>query len=103
MSKFTYPALFTQMEDGIYVEFPDLPDVYTDGDSLPEAIEMAEDVLNLMIMEYEDRQEEFRLPSSVSKIPCGENQFVSFVVCDTDQYRQKYGSRSIKKYPFHDS
>ena len=43
--KLVYPAFFSPWEDGkgYTVEFPDLPGCVTEGSSLAEAIEMAED------------------------------------------------------------
>ena len=43
--KYIYPAIFTEEEDGILVDFPDLPSCYTDGATLDEAFENAEDAL----------------------------------------------------------
>lgn len=94
MGKYAYPARFTQAEDGVYVEFSDLPNVFTDGDDLNEAMEMALDALSLMLMHMEDSHETFNEPSSLSDILPEENQFVFLVSCDTDEYRQKYGSQS---------
>ena len=49
-------------EDNVYiVTFPDIPSCFTSGDTLEEAIEMAEDVLNLMLWDMEE---------SGTPIPC---------------------------------
>ena len=47
--KYIYPAIFTEEEDGILVDFPDLPSCYTDGATLDEAFENAEDALALAL------------------------------------------------------
>ena len=45
MARYLYPAIF-EPEDGAYnVTFPDLPDCYTCGDNLADAMMMAQDVL----------------------------------------------------------
>ena len=46
--KYKFPALIIKEEDGFVVEFPDLEDAFTQGDTWEEAFENAEDVLNLM-------------------------------------------------------
>ena len=43
--KYVYPAIFTIDKEGIIVTFPDLDDTFTDGDTMEEAFENAEDVL----------------------------------------------------------
>ena len=57
MSKCVFPAVFQwdPKENVYYVNFPDMDGCFTDGATLAEAMENAEDVLNLMIwsMEHE--------------------------------------------------
>ena len=43
MAKYAYPAIFTKEEKGYSVAFPDIEGCFTCGDTLPEAMEMAED------------------------------------------------------------
>lgn len=47
--KYIFPAIFSYDDDGVSVEFPDLPGCYTCADSTEEALEMAKDVLGLHI------------------------------------------------------
>lgn len=50
MSKYVYPAIFTEEENGQYsVRFPDVKNCFTGADSLSEALIQASDVLNLML------------------------------------------------------
>ena len=50
MSKYVYPAIFTSEPDGGYsVYFPDLEGCYTCGDTLADALFMAEDALALIL------------------------------------------------------
>jgi predicted RNase H-like HicB family nuclease len=54
MAKYVYPAIFTKEKDGGYsVCFPDVESCYTDGDDMADALEMAEDVLCLMLYDME--------------------------------------------------
>ena len=50
--KYTFPAFITKEEDGYVVTFPDVSGVNTDGDTVEEALEYAEDALNLMLWAY---------------------------------------------------
>ena len=57
MSKYVYPAIFTSEPDGGYsVYFPDLEGCYTCGDTLADALFMAEDALALILYGYEKDQ-----------------------------------------------
>ena len=54
-ARYTYPAIFTPEKDGGYsVKFPDLESCYTCGDDIADSLIMAEDVLALVLCEYEE-------------------------------------------------
>lgn len=98
MAKYAYPAVFTKEENGQYsVNFPDVEDCYTCGDSITESIENAEDVLALMMFEYEDDGRDIPVPSSIDDIKTDRNEFVSYIAADTMAYRKKFRSKAIKK------
>ncbi|CBY81424.1 transcriptional regulator [Haemophilus influenzae biotype aegyptius] len=57
-----YPATFTPAEEGGYVvTFADLPEAITQGDTIEEAQEMAEDVLISCVEIYFDEERPFPL------------------------------------------
>ena len=95
--KYVYPAVFTKEEDGYYVRFPDVQSCFTDGATLSEALDMAQDVLNLMLMTLEDEKLPIAPPSDIRSISCDENQFISLVSADTASYRRRYGEHAVKK------
>ena len=98
MLKYVYPAVFTLEDDGSYsVEFRDLEGCYTCGDNLEEAIEMAEDVLALVLYEYEADNREIPEPSERNHIVLNENQFVNFILGDTLEYRKRFNKKSVRK------
>ena len=85
--KYAYPAIFKQEEDGLYsVEFPDIEGCFTSGETLPEAIEMAEDALCLMLA-----------ASNLKDVQTDADALVSLVCCDTLEYRKRYSSKAVKK------
>jgi len=54
--KYVYPAVFTPEENGLFsVNFPDLDGCYTSGDNLGDALYMAENVLAMTLVSYEDK------------------------------------------------
>ncbi len=89
-----FPAIFSF--DGKYynVDFIDLEGCSTFGDSIQNAYLMAQDAMGL----YLDNLTNFPQPTlSISNIPLKENQFVSFISIDMDEYRKKFNNKSIKK------
>lgn len=89
-----FPAIFTF--DGKYynVDFIDLKGCSTFGDSIQNAYLMAQDAMGL----YLDNLTNFPKPTlDISKIVLQENQFVSFVSINMDEYRKKFNNKSIKK------
>lgn len=98
MSKYVYPAVFTKEESGLYsIEFPDVPGCYTQGDDIADGIAMAEDVLALMLYQYETDGEKSLPPSKIEDIKAPSNAFATYISADTMHYRKKFDNRSVKK------
>lgn len=95
--KYAYPAVFMPEGNGFSVNFPDIPHCYTDGDTLPEAIENASDVLCLRLYDIEEAGETIPTVSDMSAITTSNGGFVSVVSCDTLEYRKFYNKKSVKK------
>ena len=93
--KYVYPALFTPLEDGYDVHVPDLPGCRTCGDTLAEAIEMAEDAVSTWLWDAENDKD--AIPPASMTLPCEAPQFVSFVKVDTEVFRRRMDSRAVKK------
>ena len=89
-----FPAIFTY--DGKYynVDFIDLKGCSTFGDSIQSAYQMAQEAMGLFL----DALTNFPNPSTNFKnISLEENQFISFVSIDMDDFRKKYNNKAIKK------
>ena len=94
--KYVYPVIITPSEEGGYsVEVPDLPGVFTCGDSLAEAIEMAEDAIAMWLANSEDKC--YPIPSPSESLHCGPCQIVSLVKADTKIWRRFNDNREIRK------
>lgn len=83
MAKYVFPAVFTQESNGYSVNFPDVECCYTDADTLDEALERAEDVLQMMLADAEENGNPIPKPSAIKDIPVDADSFVVPVRCDT--------------------
>ena len=97
MAKYVYPAVFTEEDSGYSINFPDLPNCFTSGETLGEAIEMAGDVLCLTLYEMEQAGTAIPAPSDLRDVPVGNKEFVNFIPCDTVEYRRFFDNRAVKK------
>ena len=59
---------------------------YTCGDSLIDAMELAEDALALMLAGTEKEGREFPAATPVRQVTVDENSFVTLICCDTTNY-----------------
>ena len=81
--KYTFPMIFTKEDKGFSVRAHDIKGVNTQGDTLQDALEMANDALCLMLHDLEKKNEKIPFPSDINAIKTGKNEFVQFVTCDT--------------------
>lgn len=89
-----YPAIFTQGENYITVTFPDLPEAITQGKDLPEAYDMAVEVLGLVLEDYAD----YPAPSQPSNITLDNSaSTIALIGIDMLAYRKKYQSKKVRK------
>lgn len=98
--KLVYPACFYLEEDGGYsVIVPDLLGCNTQGDTLEEAIQMAQDAALGWLLTAVEENEEFPKPTELKNVKLEEkNGFVSLLLLDLSAYTAKYGShKAIKK------
>ncbi len=94
--KYTYPAIFETGEEGeIEVSFPDIKGCFTYGDDMADALEMAKDCLEMMLVHYED--EKLPIPSASDSRSIKTNGIVSLVLADTDEWRRQFDNRAVKK------
>lgn len=95
--KYVYPAVFTEEESGYSINFPDLESCYTSAETLEEGIEMANDVLCLVLYHMEEDGKDIPPASEIRSVACGENDFVTLISCDTLEYRKFYDNKAVKK------
>ncbi|WP_295159314.1 type II toxin-antitoxin system HicB family antitoxin [Selenomonas sp. AE3005] len=98
MEKLFYPAVFHPEEDGGFsVDFPDLLGCVTEGDTLAEAIEMAEDALGIYLYTLKEDKEKAPDPSSPADIKVEGRDFVSLIEYDEVAYLKRTDSHAVKK------
>ncbi|MCL2357746.1 MAG: type II toxin-antitoxin system HicB family antitoxin [Defluviitaleaceae bacterium] len=93
--RYVYPAIFTPLEGGYDVYFPDIPHCRTCGDTLPEAMDMAEDALSMVLAHAEDGN--YSVPTSSETLDCEAPQFVNLVKADTEYWRRTNDNRAVRK------
>ncbi len=86
--KYEYPAVISYNADDkiYYVDFPDLKNCFTDGETLREALDNAEDVLNLMLSNSESKCCVLPNPSELNKIHLGSGEIAALINANTDAY-----------------
>ena len=90
----TYPAIFTLEENQYWVEFIDLEGCFSNGKTLPEAMENSKEAMGLFLEDLEDFP---NCTTNIKNIKLKENQIISFVSIDLEEHRRKYTNKSVKK------
>jgi len=98
MASYVYPAIFEPDEEagGYCVYFPDLENVFTQGDTLMCAMEMAQDALCLMLYDMEKKGVEIPSASKTSDLTAKPGNIVNLVACDTRFYKNYFEGKSVK-------
>lgn len=95
--RYLFPAVFTYAEDGISVEFPDLPGCLTCGQTDAEALDMAREALGLHLYGMEVDNEAIPTPSRVSALNVQLHQVVVMVDVWMPPLRRNLEIRAVKK------
>lgn len=88
--KYVYTATLLPGDGQYYVKFPDLPGCVTVGSDLSDAIEMAEDALNLYLTGAEDDGDPIPPATPPNQIRPVPPAFTTLIRADTDLYRRLY-------------
>ena len=101
--KKVYSVIFTQTEDMILIEVPDLQ-ILTQGINLTESIEMARDAIGLKIISLQDigevvpeASEERMINVMQGTFASDGNSFSSLVDIDVAAYRRKYDNKTVRR------
>ncbi len=96
--RYVYPAVFEPAEEGGFiVSVPDIEGCFSEGESLAEAMFMAQDALAMILVYHEDHDNPIPDSTPIEKVEVPENGVVSLVLADTDQWRRTYENKAVKK------
>ena len=100
--KKVYPVIFTEAEDAVLVEVPDL-EILTEGKDIADAIEMARDAIGLYGISREDHGEVIPEGSIGGNIDITKGTFaeygvgiMSYVDVDFSVYRRKVDNKVVR-------
>ena len=91
MNAIFYPAIFHPEEVGYSVIIPDIEGCFTQGETMDEAVTMAQDAIGLML----EDQKVCPKPSLPSALTVDPGDFVAMVPFDMDEYKKKF--KPVKK------
>ena len=97
--KLVYPAIFSPCveKSGYTVVVPDLPGCVTEGDSLADAILMAEDAASGWVLDELECGNAIPASSDPSALQLESGEFTNLLVLDMDSYAEKYGDKAVRK------
>ena len=89
--QYDFPAVFYPDDNAIAFHFYDAENWFSFGDNMEEAIEAAEDVLNLSLWDLEEdgKIEKIPVPTSLDKVILKPNETVRMIHADTEIYARK--------------
>ena len=94
---YVYPAIFVYENDGISIEFPDLPGCLSCADTDEEALYMAKDALRGYLLTCEDMNLDIAAPTPLKDVLTDDNEKAVLIDVCLAYYRKANKSRSIKK------
>lgn len=98
MAKYIYPAIFTPEANGQFsILFPDIENCFTCGDNLEDGLNMAEDVLSLMLAHLEDKGCKIPAASAINDLSTENGAFATYISYDTTAYRRLMNNMAVKK------
>lgn len=93
----TYPAVFSKDENGIAIEFPDLPGCFTCGKTEEEAVARAKEALEGFLYVSERDGDRIPPPSSFDKIRTKKGEALVLITVRMDIVREEEARRSVTK------
>lgn len=94
--KHAYPIVITKDTDFYVVYIPDF-DINTQGETVAEAMEMARDAIGICGCAKQDEKQQLPIPSKLASVKHTENDIITLVDVDFDEYRRKNSMRAVRK------
>lgn len=94
---YIFPAIFDYAEDGISIEFPDLPGCLSCADTDEEALYMAKDVLKGFLLCMEEENEDIPEPTPLKDVKLENNQRAVLIEVCLALLREARNNKAVKK------
>ncbi|MBR1724783.1 MAG: type II toxin-antitoxin system HicB family antitoxin [Ruminococcus sp.] len=94
---YIFPAIFDYADDGISIEFPDLPGCLPCASSVDEAVANAKEAMKLHLYGMEEDGEDIPEATPVNKIKTEKNQSIILVDVYMPPFRERMHTRYVKK------
>jgi predicted RNase H-like HicB family nuclease len=96
---YVYPAVLSYAEDGISIEFPDLPGCLPCAHTTEEAAKNAREAMGLHLWGMERDDDEIPDPTPVTDLKLGDNEIPLLVDVFMPSVRERANSQMVKKTP----
>lgn len=96
-NRYIFPAIIKLSEESYEVNFPDIDNCFTFGDSLENALDSARDILELCL--YDMEQDDIPIPNSsgIQDIHLDKNESIAWINVWMVPVRDKMENKSVKK------
>ena len=96
-NEYVYPAIFYYDNDGISIEFPDLPGCLSCADTLDKAVKNAKEALGLHLYGMECDGDNIPQPSDIRDIDVEDGGILILVEVFMPPVRERINNRFVKK------
>lgn len=94
---YVYPAIFSYSDEGISIEFPDLPGCLPCADTTEEAVSNAKEAMGLHLFGMEEDNDSIPEPTSITDIKLESNQVLMLIEVFMPMMREAIQNEAVKK------
>ena len=94
---YIYPAIFDYADDGISIEFPDLPGCLPCASTTDEAVKNAKEAMGLHLWGMEKDNDEISMATDIRNLELDKNQIPFLVEVFMPPIRERLNNRFVKK------
>lgn len=95
--RYSFPAIFHYADDGISIEFPDLPGCFPCADTTQKAFAMAKDAMGLHLWGMEQDGNPIPAPSDIKDLKLGANDVPAMIEVFMPAVRARVRTTAVKK------
>ncbi|MBR5913072.1 MAG: type II toxin-antitoxin system HicB family antitoxin [Selenomonadaceae bacterium] len=100
--EYAFPAIFFPDDNCIGVYFYDMKDCVTFGRNFDEAVYMAEDLLNLVMLDAEEEGQDIPTPTEPKNIILDDKEKVVMIRADTEAYAAMLAKKNFNEVEYDD-